>query len=515
MPAPTTTADLFDLMRKSQLFGDEQLEQLQQGSAAAAPNEVIRQLQADGMLTPFQAEQLLKGRHKGFVLGKYRLLDRIGMGGMGQVYLAEHASMKRRVALKVLPPDRGKSEFARERFLRESRATAAIEHPNLVRAYDVEMEGDVAFLVMEYIDGVTLHDLVARRGKLDPGRAAHYVWQIANGLAALHSYALVHRDIKPANLLLDRAGVVRILDLGLVRSELDDDALTRGEGAKIVGTADYLAPEQAIECSKVDSRADLYSLGCTAYFLLAGQPPFPADKISQKLIAHQSKAPQWVRELNPAVPAGLATVVHKLLGKKPDDRHQSAAELLEALAPFAAATLPSADDFPPSGSASAARTGISLNGWVSMNLIQKNQGSQASASGSAIRFQAASGSKLSPSQANAQTATNGAQETLPAARPGLTPLPVPPKPEPIPFPTPAAHAEPPILLQPYEPKPLPPEPVKKSAFNSARIRAAELFRSSGEDDARSPWTVQTIAIGLAFLLAFAAAVGVFVFRIKP
>ncbi|QEL16515.1 serine/threonine-protein kinase [Limnoglobus roseus] len=510
MPAPTTTADLLELIRKSHLLGDSQLEELFQKSNNSAPDTVVKQLQADGVLTSFQAEQLLKGRHKGFVLGKYRLLDRIGMGGMGQVYLAEHASMKRRVALKVLPPDRGKSEFARERFLRESRAAAALEHPNLVRAYDVEMEGDVAFLVMEYIDGVTLHDLIVRRGKIDPARAAHYLWQIANGLQAIHSFSLVHRDIKPANVLLDRGGVVRILDLGLVRSELDDDALTRGEGAKMVGTADYLAPEQAIECSKVDSRADLYSLGCTAYYLLTGQPPFPSDKISQKLIAHQTKAPPSLRELVPGIPGALADLVQQLLAKKPGDRPQSAAEVLDGLAPFAQASLPNADDFPTPGTVSVARNGISLNGFVSMNIVSKNQGSQASGSGSAIRFQAESNPKLTPSQVNQQTATDSTQETLPV------PPTAPAKPPAV-KPTRRKKEEPPpmiIELPKLQPRAVEPPPRE----DSTAVKAGNLFREKPtrpQNAERPEKKVHLIAIGLACVLAFAAAVGLYVLGVKP
>ncbi len=507
MPAPTTTADLLELIRKSQLLGDAQLEELSQKNATTAPDAVVKQLQADGVLTPFQAEQLLKGRHKGFVLGKYRLLDRIGMGGMGQVYLAEHASMKRRVALKVLPPDRGKSEFARERFLRESRAAAALEHPNLVRAYDVEMEGDVAFLVMEYIDGVTLHDLIARRGRIDPARAAHYLWQITNGLQAIHSFSLVHRDIKPANVLLDRGGVVRILDLGLVRSELDDDALTRGEGAKMVGTADYLAPEQAIECSKVDSRADLYSLGCTAYYLLTGNPPFPSDKISQKLIAHQTKAPPPLASLVPGIPAELAAVIEKLLAKKPQDRPQSAAEVLDVLALFASAGPPSASDFPTPGTVSVARNGISLNGWVSMNMAPKTPGAQASASGSAIRFQAESNPKLSPSQANQQTATASTQETLPVSPPPA-PAPVKPlrkkKPEP-----------PPMVIDLRMPAKIVEAPPRA---DSTAVKAGHLFRAMPTEPtptARPSKNVHLIALALTCVLAFAAAVGLYVLGVKP
>ncbi len=353
------------------------------------------------------------------------------MGGMGQVYLAEHSTMKRRVAIKVLPPDRSKNEFARERFQREAKAAAAVEHPNIVRAFDLEMEGDVSFLVMEYIDGVTLHDLILRRGGIESGRAAHFIGQIASGLEAIHSYQLVHRDIKPANLLLDRAGVVRILDLGLVRSELDDDALTRGEGAKMLGTADYLAPEQAIECSKVDSRADLYSLGCTAYFLLTGQPPFPADKVSQKLIAHQTKAPQPIQELCPAIPEGFAQIIHRLLAKKPADRFQTARELLDALIPFVNPVPPKEEDFPTPGSANCVRSGISLNGWVSMNIVDRtgSQSSQSSSNGSAIRYHADTNPKIPAAVAEQQTKANSAQETLPI-RPGL-PLSVPATPVPV------------------------------------------------------------------------------------
>ncbi len=508
MPAPASTADLVEVIRKSQLVGTERLDELLNATDANDPAAVIRQLQADGTLTPFQAEQLLKGRHKGFVLGKYRLLDRIGMGGMGQVYLAEHATMKRRVAIKVLPPDRSKNEFARERFQREAKASAIVEHPNIVRAYDLEMDGEVTFLVLEYIDGVTFHDLVQRRGRLEPGRAAHYLWQIANGLEAIHCFQLVHRDVKPANLLLDRVGVARILDLGLVRSELDDDALTRGEGAKMLGTADYLAPEQAIECSKVDARADLYSLGCTAYFLLTGQPPFPADKISQKLIAHQTKPAPPIRTLNPDIPEGLAVVVHKLLAKKPDDRYRSATDLLEALAPFVKPTVPDEDDFPKSGTATAPRTGISLNGWVSMNFIDRT-GSQASASGSAVRYHSDTNPKIPASQAEQQTKANAASETLPA-RPGIVPeVPATPAPKVKSKPKIAPMTLPPIVELKPAPKPVVAPSVKghSTAFKADRIFRGLPLTDDEDQSRRGRW----IAVALALLLVVVAAVAGTVF----
>ncbi len=433
MAAPTTTPDLFDIIRKSQLLTDAQLDAvLSSHPELDTPALVVRTLQADGLLTKFQAEQLLRGRHRGFVLGKYRLLDRIGMGGMGQVYLAEHTSMKRRVALKVLPPDRSGNAFARERFLRESRAAALLEHPNLVRAFDVEMDGDVAYLVMEYIDGVTLHDLIARRGRITPQRAANYIWQVASGLTAVHDRSLIHRDIKPANLLLDRTGVVRILDLGLVRSELDDDALTRGEGAKIVGTADYLAPEQAVNSSTVDARADLYSLGCTAYYLLAGQAPFHGGKISQKLISHAMKDATPLHIVNNEVPMELAAVVQKLMAKKIEDRYRSAREAMDALSPWArlGASVPLSEDFPESnGGINSPGTGVSFNSWSGNGPV--SGGSRLfhsiQPSGSAVQLGTQSGASQSPSGANQPTVANALQETLP----GRAALPPTPEPNPV------------------------------------------------------------------------------------
>jgi eukaryotic-like serine/threonine-protein kinase len=491
MPAPATTADLVDLIRKSQLLNDDSLDRFFRQHPATEPDTVVRQLQTDGLLTQFQAEQLMKGRHKGFILGKYRLLDRIGMGGMGQVYLAEHSSMKRRVALKVLPPDRGENSFARERFLREARAAAAIEHVNLVRAYDVEMEGSVAFLVMEYIDGVTLHDLVARRGAVEPGRTAHILWQIASGLQAIHERLLVHRDIKPANLLLDRAGVVRILDLGLVRSELDDDALTRGEGAKIVGTADYIAPEQAVNSSTVDGRADLYSLGCTAYYLLTQQPPFPGNKISQKLIAHQAYQPKPIRELNPAVPVELAQVIDKMLAKKPDERFQNAFAVQDALAPFVRASLPVEEDFLKADGS----PGVGSNPKDSVSL---GTPLASGSSGSAIRF-ASMGPTSGVSLASQPTATAEQEDTLPV-RPQVHPKPAPmtPRPKPVEAPRYQIDLPPPIDRKPASPV--------LAVINSATVKANALFRN-GQAPTVSPQASSRLwaVIGVIIVVAFVAA----------
>jgi serine/threonine protein kinase len=248
MPAPTTATELADLIRRSGLIDPTKLKAYAASRTdTPVPADALAvRLQADGLLTPFQVAQLLRGKFRRLVLGKYKVLDRIGLGGMGEVFLAEHLKMRRRAAIKVLPRNRYEDPFARERFLREARAAGQLDHPNIVRAFDVGEETGVIFLVMEYVEGISLQDLVARRGPLDPAAAAGYLIQIARGLAYLGDRGLVHRDIKPANLLVTPDGVVKILDLGLVRSEADIDDLTHREGSPLLGSADYLAPEQAV-----------------------------------------------------------------------------------------------------------------------------------------------------------------------------------------------------------------------------------------------------------------------------
>jgi serine/threonine protein kinase len=393
-----------------------------------APAELVMRMQADGLITPFHAGQLLKGKWRGFFLGKYKLLDRIGFGGMGQVFLAEHGAMRRRVAIKVLPPDRAENEFSRERFLREARAIGQLDHPNLVRAFDVDSDAGVFFLVMEFVDGVSFHDLVTKHGPVDPARAAHFLWQAAHGLAYLSANHLVHRDIKPANLLVDRQGTVKILDLGLVRSAADtENDLTRQEGVKILGTADYLAPEQAVNCSAVDVRADIYSLGATGYFLLTGRPPFGGDKVAHKLIAHQVQAVQPVHEVNPNVPPELSDVISKMLAKKPANRYQTPGELLAALEPWAASPqAPPGDHEIPTyaGVGSPASTvNLGLSGL---------RASRASGSGSGIRFHTDSNLLLASRLPPAVTSPTG-----------KTPPPVPPAAPPPPAAEPAGL--PPVL----------------------------------------------------------------------
>src|SRR5262249_47771286 len=216
MPAPSTVERLLELVRKSGIIESERLDEYlrQNPPLPTDPRAAADQLVAEGLLTRFQRDQLLRGKWRGFTLGKYRVLERLGRGGMGTVFLAEHVVMRRLVAIKVLPEGRAEEPAAVSRFHREARAAAVLDHPNVIRAHDVDCEGKVHFLVMEYVDGVSLQALVEGAGPLDVVRACHYVYQTAAGLHSLHQAGLIHRDVKPGNILVDRQGTVKLLDLG-------------------------------------------------------------------------------------------------------------------------------------------------------------------------------------------------------------------------------------------------------------------------------------------------------------
>lgn len=303
------------------------------------PNSVAEALVESETLTHWQAEKLLQGKHKGFFLGSYRLLKPLGRGGMGAVFLAEHEMMRRRCAIKVLPHSSIKEgSSVLERFYVEAQAVAALDHQNIVRAYDVSKEvkdkKEIHFLVMEYVEGEDVQVMVNEDGPLDYVRAADFVRQTANGLAHAHENGLVHRDIKPANLLVDKKGVVKILDLGLARffDDSDEASLTKEHNETVLGTADYLSPEQALNSHDVDHRTDIYSLGCTAYFMMTGHPPFPDGTVAQRLVAHQVKSPEPICDERADAPADLIAIIDRMMAKEPEERFQAAAEIGTTLA---------------------------------------------------------------------------------------------------------------------------------------------------------------------------------------
>ncbi len=332
------TDSFLDLVRRSCLVEPDQLDRLlaqlnqQEPEKVSDPEFVCDHLIEAGLLTRWQCDRLREGRYKGFFLKKYKLLDHIGSGGMSHVYLAEHVLMRRRVAIKVLPKQRVKDTSYLSRFQREALAAAALDHPNIVRAYDIDNDGQNHFFVMEYIEGQDLQALVRSKGPLDYAVAADYIRQAANGLEHAHSAGLIHRDIKPANLLVDKANVVKVLDLGLARFSEDDHAsLTLKYDETVLGTADYLAPEQARDSHGVDARADVYGLGCSLYFLLTGHPPFTEGTLPQRLMQHQNAPPPSIYKDRPDAPEDLVAICLKMMAKKPADRQQTAAEVAQDL----------------------------------------------------------------------------------------------------------------------------------------------------------------------------------------
>ena len=271
-------------------------------------------------------------------LGQYELQQRIGVGGMGTVWKALHTRLKRPVAIKLLPAERTRDENAVARFQREMEAVGRLDHPNLVRAHDAgEAEGQ-HFLVMEFIDGVDLAKLVRSRGGLQVADASEVIRQAAIGLHHAHAHGLVHRDVKPSNVMLTTTGEVKVLDLGLAR--LTDDQAQTGEATgeeQVMGTGDYIAPEQGQDSHQADARSDVYSLGCTLYFLLSGRPPFCGPEhhtFFKKVMAHAQVSVPPIREKRDDVPDGLILVLKRMLAKQPHDRFQTAAEVAEALTPW-------------------------------------------------------------------------------------------------------------------------------------------------------------------------------------
>jgi serine/threonine-protein kinase len=347
MTVPTSVEFIADL-RAHQLLQAEQLHEVDQLAALHADMKgLARELIQRGWLTPFQVNQISKGKAAELVLDQYVLLELIGQGGMGTVYRAVQRRMKRVVAVKVVRPEILQTAGAGARFQREAETIARLAHPNVVTVHDTNEANGVRFLVMEYLEGVDLSRLVKEQGPLSVEKACDYIRQAALGLDHAHEHGLVHRDVKPANLLLTRHGVVKVMDLGLARlHEAGKDSASHGltETGAVLGTTDYLAPEQARDAKSADRRADLYSLGCTLYFLLTGQPPFSGETATEKLLKHQLEEAPPLEKFRDDVPPALAELVRKLMAKRPEERFPGAAAAATALERFtAAAAIPVAE----------------------------------------------------------------------------------------------------------------------------------------------------------------------------
>ena len=330
-----------EYVQRSGLVGDDELaESLRRFDAAhggTRPEDAVavaEHLIGEQLVTKWHCDKLFDRKYRGFFLGNYKLLGHLGTGGMSSVYLAEHRLLRQRRAIKVLPKSRiGDSSYL-ARFQREAQAIAALQHRNIVRAYDVDNEGETHYMVMEYVSGADLNTIVKDLAPrfLDFTVAADYIIQAADGLQHAHESCLIHRDVKPANLLVDDKGVVKILDLGLALfSSEAESSLTIAHNENVLGTADYLAPEQALNSHDVDARADIYALGCTFYYLLTGHPPFPDGSLAQRIAKHQTQQPADIRIDRPDCPRELIDLVRRMMHKKRERRIQSAGEVAAEL----------------------------------------------------------------------------------------------------------------------------------------------------------------------------------------
>lgn len=272
---------------------------------------------------------------------RYRIICPLGQGGMGSVYLAEHRQMERKVALKVINPDLTNNADTVRRFRQEVTAAAQLgAHPNVVAVYDADQVGDLHFLVMEYVEGQSLADYLRLKGPLPFAEACDYVRQAALGLQHASEQGMVHRDVKPHNLMRTPQGLIKVLDFGLARCgrETEKAKTQLTQQGVLMGTADYMAPEQASDSRVADRRADVYSLGCTLYHLLTGRVPFPEGGTVEKIIKHAVEAPTPVGALRHDLPLGVVRAVEKMMAKPVDQRFQSPGEVAEALAPWSVHT---------------------------------------------------------------------------------------------------------------------------------------------------------------------------------
>ncbi|MEK6233246.1 MAG: serine/threonine protein kinase, partial [Planctomycetales bacterium] len=293
---------------------------------------LARELVASKKITRFQGALIYRGKMKELFLGEYLLVDKLGEGGMGVVFQVRHRRLGRETALKVLNSRATNNEKSLKRFFREVQAVRQLDHPNIVKAIHADKVGRTYCLEMEFVDGMDLSQFVKQHGPLPMNQAVDCVLQTAQGLEHAHARGIIHRDVKPGNLLLDRKGRVKILDMGLARIEGgSDDAQDLTQTGQVIGTVTYMSPEQAINTKGADRRSDVYSLGCTLYFLLAGRPPYLGESSMETLVAHREEPIPALRAVNAGIPESLEEIFQLMLAKQPDHRYANMTELIEDL----------------------------------------------------------------------------------------------------------------------------------------------------------------------------------------
>lgn len=422
--AETSPKSFLRLLDRSGIVDDEHLKDTLARLSEQASGQTIgtaqltKHLIDSGLITQWHVEKLLAGKYKGFFLGKYKLLGHLGTGGMSSVYLAEHKISGNRRAIKVLPRKRVSDKSYLDRFYREGRAAASLDHPNVVRIYDICNEDDTHYMVMEHVRGTDLYAMVKSDGPMSFERAVEYIAQACVGLEHAHQRGMVHRDIKPANLLCTDEGEIKLLDLGLALFSLDEDeeSLTVMYNEKVMGTADYLSPEQAVNSHEVDHRADIYSLGCTLYYLLVGHPPFPKGTLAQRIAMHQTKQPEDIRASRADCPESLVNICFSMMHKDPDGRYQSAEELGRELRAWLETGLQQGIGLDPRFAVApalaeaAAATFVSGNGSRA-DAFAAASGSAKFVSGEAINIDTGSLSSLSSKSGSAKSFRKGASSS--------------------------------------------------------------------------------------------------------
>ena len=344
MQTPQVVEPFLDVLRKSDLLPESAIESAARrygiNSRTPSRNVALTLVKYD-LITRFQAERLLEGYSRGFFVSDYKLLEILGNGGMGHVYLAEELDSRREVALKMLPKRQQTDAGLVARFQLEARAGQMLDHPNIVRTLKLDrfdgVYGDVYCMVMDFVKGITLEELISLRHFVAYPLACDLIRQAADGLQYAHEAGLIHRDVKPANLLINSNGEVKILDFGLslITEDEDEFSLAMIFGQDCLGTADFIAPEQSLESYRADARSDVYGLGCTLYSTISGRVPFPYKTAKDKIDAHRSKQARSLSELKPNTPPDLIAIVEKCMDKNPDNRFQTAADVAAAIKPFA------------------------------------------------------------------------------------------------------------------------------------------------------------------------------------
>ena len=325
-------SEFLTALRDSQILSSAEVDELARGPMGQGEDTrtLAKQLMQKHGLSAYQVNQLSQGRGKDLVLGPYRVIDRLGEGGMGTVYKARHQTLNRIVAVKVMRKDKLANQSAAKRFYREIQTAGQLVHPNIVVAYDAAEVDGAHYFAMEFVEGTDLSKTVKKSGPLPFDQACDYVRQAALALQYAHERGIVHRDIKPANLLVtqpqtgDKRPVLKILDMGLARLvDSDTETTNLTKLGTILGTPEYLAPEQALNSHTVDIRADVYSLGCTLYFLLVGRPPFKGGHMLEVLMKHRTESRRRCVRSVPTCPTEVVGIVDKMLAKKTDDRYQT------------------------------------------------------------------------------------------------------------------------------------------------------------------------------------------------